>query len=84
MEGDDVTIGEDLVKGKQYFSVNTYSFLQNYNYLKIEGLIKKYMQEQERAERKIKQLRTIKALVKYKWETQSQDEETGAKDGAVE
>lgn len=42
------------------------------------------MQEQERAERKIKQLRTIKALVKYKCETQSQDEETGAKDGAAE
>lgn len=42
------------------------------------------MQEQERAERKIKELRTIKALVKYKCEMQSQDEETGAKDGAVE
>lgn len=65
-------------------SVNTYNFLQNCNYLKIEGFIKKYMQEQERAERKIKELRTIKALVKYKCETQSQDEATGAKDGAVE
>lgn len=42
------------------------------------------MQEQQRAERKIKQLRTVKALVEYKCETQSQDEETGAKDGAVE
>ena len=77
-----------LPLGKTWLKVNSISLLiliaLKLQYLKIEGLIKKYMQEQERAERKIKQLRTIKALVKYKCETQSQDEETGAKDGAVE
>ena len=36
----DVTIGEDLVKGKQYLSVNSYNFVWNYNYLKIKGLTK--------------------------------------------